>query len=73
MNACSNEIQVVLGNKIDVEENKRVVSQSDHVPDELYLQGLDFSETCNDILSIKRANPILRDKCKGSNQRGTGF
>jgi hypothetical protein len=52
---------VVLGNKIDVEESKRVVSRG-WVRDQRrprQLTDLDFNQAGHDLLPVKRRHPVL--------------
>jgi GTPase SAR1 family protein len=52
---------VVLGNKIDVEESKRVVSRV-WVRDQRrprQLTDLDFNQAGHDLLPVKRRHPVL--------------
>src|SRR6201992_1859073 len=65
----SDRTQVVIGNKIDVEESKRVVSGCNQeaftrVCSHYYL---DILEESNDLLPVEGRPPVFRDECKGSN------
>jgi len=63
---------VVLGNKIDVEESKRVVG---YYPRRMGYQWIwmltqftDLDEASHDFLPVERRHPLLRDECKGGYQ-----
>jgi hypothetical protein len=59
----------VLGNNIDVEENKRVVGLEPVVRKEALLTPYtDLLETRHDFLPIKGRNPVFRDQRQGSHQ-----
>jgi hypothetical protein len=62
---------VVLGNKIDVEESKRVVCWRRGVVICQWLTdpSLDLDQAGHDLLPVKRGHPVLRDKRKGGDQR----
>lgn len=62
--------QVVIGNKIDVEESKRMVSAR-CIPAEGWYADVctDLFEARHDLLPVERRYSILRDECKGGNQR----
>lgn len=69
---------VVLGNKIDVEESKRVVSKVLGAGDlercrQLIDDGLDFNQEGYDLLPVQGRDSLLRDERKGGDQRGAGF
>lgn len=56
--------QVVLGNKIDVEESKRVVNFGTMVINWAVANpNLDFQQACHDLLPVQGRHPILRDQC----------
>lgn len=60
----------MLGNKIDVEENKRVVSLG--VPEwcrPFVNEDTDIIKTGHDFLPVQGWDSILRDQCKGGYQR----
>lgn len=64
----------MLGNKIDVEENKRVVSHAIKVKMPVILiLYLDHIEAGNDFLPSQGWDPLLRDQCEGGYQRGASI
>jgi GTPase SAR1 family protein len=54
--------QVVIGNKIDVEESKRMVSWLDHMDARFTYRATDLIEARHDLLPVQRRHPILRDE-----------
>ena len=72
---------VVLGNKIDMEESKRVVCFSFFLGafalcwSPLFIDVLvaDFNQEGYDLLSIQGQHSVFRDQCKGGHQRRTGL
>lgn len=51
---------VVLGNKIDVEENKRQVRRANYCrssPFNMYILG--HTEACDDMVSVQRQHPLF--------------
>lgn len=59
---------VVLGNKIDVEENKRQVCSNSHSKKILQMAQLHSSgntETSDDMVPVERQHPLFRDLSKG--------
>jgi len=65
--------QVVLGNKIDVEDSKRVVSSfRQRLKSKIVNAAADIIKKSYDLLPVKRSNSILRDQRKGSYQCRAG-
>ena len=68
---------VVLGNKIDMEESKRQVRHAEPPASVLVLMRSSFraighAEAGNDLVPVEGQHPLLRDFCKGGDQRRAG-
>lgn len=63
---------VVLGNKIDVEENKRQVRRDWLLEDDSD-HGAGYAETGDDVVPVEGQHSVFRDIGEGGNQRRAGI